>query len=149
MQKIFVNLAIGPILSTLMRRDLHRFTTEVGSSCRKIGQTSTMYEIGPGRTFDNFEVIGHHSTRDQEVLSLQCHISESLENIVSEIDVPLVVSDRYPAQPRLNVVTPQIATPRQQCEAMARPVRHITSQRWLLTETTYLSPYRSRDYVPG
>lgn len=149
MLQVFVNLAVGPILSKLMSRDLHRFTTEVSSSCRKMGQTSTMRENGLGRAFDNFGLIEHDSTGDQEVFSLQCHISESLENIVSEIDVPLVVSDRYPAQPRLNVVTPQIATPRQQCEAMARPVRHITSQRWLLTETTYLSPYRSRDYVPG
>lgn len=77
MLQVFVNLAVGPILSKLMRRDLHRFTTEVSSSCRKMGQTSTMRENDLGRAFDNFGLIEQHSTGDQEVFSLQYHISES------------------------------------------------------------------------
>jgi starch phosphorylase len=39
-----------------------------------------------------------------------------------------------------NVVAPKIATPRQQLEAVARSVRDIMSQRWLITEITYVSP---------
>jgi pullulanase/glycogen debranching enzyme len=48
---------------------------DVSSACSKLGQTPTMCENGSGRTFDNFGLTGHDTTRDQEVLSLQCHIS--------------------------------------------------------------------------
>ena len=45
-----------------------------------------------------------------------------------------------------NVIDPQQATPRDQFEALAGSLRDIISQRWLLTEETYLEKNPKRVY---
>ena len=47
-----------------------------------------------------------------------------------------------------NVVDPDAAGPRERFEAVARSVRDMLSQRWLLTESTYERENPKRDLLP-